>query len=113
MAVAFKDYYEVLEIPREASEADVKKAYRKLARKYHPDVNKEPDAEAKFKEATEAYEVLGDPENREKYDRLGKNWKQGESFSPPPGWENAHFEFHSDPEFTGGIPFCCYIRNFF
>ncbi len=105
MAVKFKDYYEVLGVDRDASQDDIKKAYRKRARKYHPDVNKEAAAEEMFKEAAEAYEVLGDPENRKKYDRLGANWKAGEEFTPPPGWENVHFEFHRDPQFTGGVPF--------
>jgi curved DNA-binding protein len=104
MAVKFKDYYEVLDVPRTASGDDIKKAYRKLARKFHPDVNKDAGAEERFKEATEAYEVLGDPDNRKKYDELGARWKAGEEFKPPPGWENVHFEFHRRP---GGmdIPF--------
>jgi curved DNA-binding protein len=103
MSVAFKDYYETLGVPRTASHEEVRKAYRKLARKYHPDVNKAAGAENKFKEAAEAYEVLGDADKRKKYDELGANWKQGQEFRPPPGWENAHFEFHGRPESTGGF----------
>lgn len=93
MSVRFKDYYEILGVPRNAKDADVKKAYRKLARKYHPDVNRAAGAETKFKEVSEAYEVLRDPAKRKRYDQLGANWKQGQAFTPPPGWENVHFEF--------------------
>jgi curved DNA-binding protein len=81
----FKDYYDTLGISREASEQDVKRAYRRLARKYHPDVSKEAEAEARFKEVGEAYEVLKDPEKRAAYDQLGANWKAGQEFRPPPG----------------------------
>ena len=77
MAVGFRDYYEALGVPRDASNEDIRRAYRKLARQYHPDVNKEPGAEDRFKEISEAYEVLRDPEKRERYDRLGANWKAG------------------------------------
>src|SRR5690606_10498316 len=82
----FKDYYEVLGVDRNASQDDIKRAYRRLARKYHPDVSKEPDAEARFKEVREAYEVLKDPEKRAAYDQFGENWKAGQDFEPPPGW---------------------------
>jgi len=89
MAVKFRDYYEVLGVPRGASEDDIRKAFRKLARQYHPDVAKDKKgAEDKFKEINEAYEVLSDPEKRKKYDQLGANWKQGAEFRPPPGWQN-------------------------
>src|SRR6266850_198892 len=88
MPVEFKDYYATLGVPRSASEDDIKKAFRKLARQYHPDVAKDKKtAEAKFKEINEAYEVLSDPEKRKKYDELGANWKQGAGFEPPPGWQ--------------------------
>ena len=85
----FKDYYATLGVPRDASADDIKRAYRKLARKYHPDVSKEADAEAKFKELGEAYEVLKDPEKRKAYDQFGKDWKAGQEFRPPPGWESS------------------------
>ena len=83
----FKDYYETLGVTRAASQDDVKRAYRRLARKFHPDVSKESNAESRFKEVGEAYEVLKDPEKRAAYDRFGKDWKQGQEFRPPPGWE--------------------------
>jgi curved DNA-binding protein len=89
MPVQYKDYYETLGVSRSASEADIKKAFRKLAREYHPDVAKDKKrAEEKFKEINEAYEVLSDPANRKKYDELGANWKSGAEFRPPPGWED-------------------------
>jgi curved DNA-binding protein len=83
----YRDYYKVMGVARDASADDIKRAYRKLARKYHPDVSKEPNAEERFKEVGEAYEVLKDPEKRAAYDQLGANWQQGESFRPPPGWQ--------------------------
>lgn len=88
----YKDYYKILGISREASQEEVKRAYRTLARKYHPDVSKEPDAEARFKEIGEAYEVLKDPEKRAAYDQLGSQWRAGQDFRPPPDWD-AHFDF--------------------
>jgi curved DNA-binding protein len=89
MAVRYKDYYESLGVARTASDAEIKKAFRKLAREYHPDVAKDKKkAEEKFKEINEAYEVLGDPAKRKKYDELGPNWKQGSEFQAPPGWGN-------------------------
>lgn len=90
----FKDYYKLLEIDRTATADDIKSAYRKLARKYHPDVSKEPGAEARFKEIGEAYEVLQDPEKRAAYDQLGNRWRAGQEFTPPPEW-GAGFEFTS------------------
>jgi curved DNA-binding protein len=89
MAVKFQDYYEILGVPRNATQEKIQSAYRKLARKYHPDLNKEKSAEEKFKQVGEAYEVLGDPEKRKKYDQLGRNWQMGDDFSPPPGWEQT------------------------
>ena len=88
----FRDYYEIMGVDRNATQDEIKRAYRKLARKYHPDISKDPDAEARFKEMGEAYEVLKDPEKRAAYDQLGKNYKAGQDFTPPPGWD-AGFEF--------------------
>ena len=92
MSVDFEDYYEVLGVDRDASQEEIQKAYRKKARKYHPDVSDEADAEEMFKKVNEAHEVLKDPETRKKYDQLGKNWKQGQGFEPPPGWGDGGWE---------------------
>src|SRR5580704_835471 len=94
----YKDYYAILGVDRAAGAEDIKKAYRKLARKYHPDVSKEPNAEEKFKEVQEAYEVLKDDKKRQAYDQLGSQWQSGQEFRPPPGWK-----VYSD--FEGGSPF--------
>ena len=88
----FKDYYKVMGVARDATDAQIKQAYRKLARKYHPDVSKEKDAEARFKELGEAYEVLKTPEKRAAYDQLGQGPRPGENFRPPPDWGSG-FEF--------------------
>ena len=87
----YKDYYEILGVKRDASEAEIKSAYRKLARKYHPDVNKTKEAESKFKDINEAYEVLSDKAKRQRYDSLGSNWQGGQSYTPPPGFEQFNF----------------------
>jgi curved DNA-binding protein len=120
MAVKFKDYYEILGVSRNATDDEIKKSFRKLARKYHPDVAKDKkEAEARFKEINEAYEVLGDPEKRKKYDELGANWKSGADFRPPPGWEQfaggfgrggkgGDFEFH-----FGGTGFSDFFEQLF
>ena len=117
MPVEFKDYYKVLGVPRNASEEDIKKAFRKLARQYHPDVAKDKKgAEEKFKEINEAYEVLGDPENRTKYDELGASWREDGSFRQAPGRQGRgrrpggeeSFEFHVD-----GTGFSDFFEQFF
>jgi curved DNA-binding protein len=97
--VEFKDYYQTLGVPREASADDIRKAFRRLARKYHPDVSKEADAEARMKEVNEAYAVLSDAEKRAAYDQLGRGYRPGEEFRPPPDWD-AGFEF-SHRDFQG------------
>ena len=94
----YQDYYHILGVSRTASAEDIKKAYRRLARKYHPDVSKEAGAEERFKEVAEAYEVLRDPEKRAAYDQLGSNWRAGQEFRPPPGWQ-------SRSRGPGGAPF--------
>ncbi len=123
MPVRYKDYYEILGVPRTASEIEIKKAFRKLAREFHPDVAKnKKQAEEKFKELNEAYEVLGNPAKRKKYDELGPNWSSGSEFRPPPGWDShtarggfpgrgpqgEEFEFH-----FGGTGFSDFFEQLF
>ena len=107
----FKDYYQIMGVSRDASQDEIKRAYRRLARKYHPDVSKETDAEARFKDIGEAYEVLKDPEKRAAYDRFGKEWKAGQDFRPPPDWK-PEFTFHGG-EFTGGSGFSEFFETLF
>ena len=113
----YKDYYKILGVERDAKEADIKTAYRRLARKYHPDVSKESNSEEKFKEVGEAYEVLKDPQKRQAYDQLGANWKSGQNFNPPPGWEdiftNAGFSAGSTAGGFGGSGFSDFFESMF
>ncbi len=117
----FRDYYEVMGVGRDAALDEIKRAYRKLARKYHPDVSKDNDAEKKFKEVGEAYAVLKDTEKRAAYDQLGQNWKSGQEFRPPPDWDEG-FEFGgrggftnagTDGGFGGGEQFSDFFENLF
>ncbi len=120
MPVEFKDYYAILGVPRDATEEQIKQAFRRLARQYHPDVAKDKKlAEEKFKEINEAYEVLGDPVKRRRYDQLGANWKAGMGFEPPPGWESRAGRWTS-PDGTetfefrfGGTGFSDFFEQFF
>lgn len=91
MGVSYKDYYKILGIERSAASEQIRKAHRKLAKKYHPDINKEAGAEQKYKDVNEAYEVLKDPDKRQKYDTLGADWEQGQDFTPPPGWQEMSY----------------------
>src|SRR4051812_14962489 len=103
MSVKYRDYYEVLGVSRTATEDEIKKAYRKLARKYHPDVNPgDKTMEEKFKEINEAYEVLSDPEKRKKYDQLGSNWKAGSDVRGQSGWQNVNVEYGDMGDIFGG-----------
>ncbi len=98
----YKDYYRTLGVERDATQDAIKKAYRRLARKYHPDVSQEPQAEQRFKEANEAYEVLKDPQKRAAYDQLGAQWRSGQDFRPPPGWQQG-FEFRQGGDHSAGF----------
>lgn len=110
----YKDYYKILGVERSADEAKIKSAYRKLARKYHPDVNKSPDAVAKFKDINEAYEVLSDREKKSRYDSLGANWQQGANFTPPPGFEGFNFNQGGFSQgFSGGGDFSDFFSSIF
>jgi len=110
--VEFKDYYKVMGLARDATDAQIKKAYRRLARKYHPDVSKEKDAEARFKELGEAYEVLKSPEKRAAYDQLGPGHRAGEDFKPPPDWGSG-FEFAGAGAGAGGSNYSDFFDTLF
>lgn len=110
----YKDYYKILGVDRDATEAKIKSAYRKLARQYHPDVNKSPDAVNKFKDINEAYEVLSDKEKKSRYDSLGANWQQGANFTPPPGFEGFNFnQAGGFSQFSGGGDFSDFFSSIF
>jgi curved DNA-binding protein len=108
----FKDYYQTLGVTRGASAEEIKRAYRKLARKYHPDVSKEKDAEARFKEVKEAYEVLKDPDKRATYDQLGRHYRPGQQFRPPPDFEQ-HFSFGGGQRFQDLNGFSDFFSSLF
>jgi curved DNA-binding protein len=109
----FKDYYEILGVPRTATQDEIKRAYRKLARKYHPDVSKEPMAESRFKEVGEAYKVLKETDTRAAYDQMGSKWKSGQDFQPPPDWDSG-FEFAGrDFAESGGGEFSEFFETLF
>jgi curved DNA-binding protein len=110
--VEYKDYYRILGVPRRATQDEIKKAYRLLARKYHPDVSREADAEERFKEVAEAYEVLKDPKKRAAYDQLG-SWQPGQEFRPPPDWERQFRGFEFDLGGTGGADFSDFFSELF
>lgn len=110
--VKYKDYYAILGVPRQSSDKEIKAAYRKLARQYHPDANKGKDAEEKFKEIAEAYEVLKDPDKRKRYDMLGSNWKAGAEFRPPPDFSGFSFDF-GNFDFAKGSPFSDFFEMLF
>ena len=110
----YKDYYEILGVKRDSTEQEIKSAYRKLARKYHPDVNKTKEAEQKFKDINEAYEVLGDKEKRQRYDSLGSNWQNGANYTPPPGFEQFNFNQGGAQSFNfGGSGFSDFFSSLF
>ena len=111
----YKDYYDVMGVARDVTQDEIKRAYRKLARKYHPDVSNEPEAEERFKSVGEAYAVLKDPEKRAAYDQLGPQWQSGQEFRPPPDWDQ-NFEFRgggSPGAADGGADFSDFFSSLF
>src|SRR5437667_11349 len=114
MAVKFKDYYEVLGVKRNATDEQIRQAYRKLARKHHPDVNPgDRVAEERFKDINEANEVLSDPVKRKRYDQLGPNWKDGAEFTPPPGWGRVNVQFDDLGSMFSGSSFSDFFETLF
>jgi curved DNA-binding protein len=107
----YKDYYKIMGVSRNASQDEIKRAYRQLARKYHPDVSQDPEAEQKFKDIGEAYEVLKDPQKRAAYDQLGANWQAGAGFQPPPNWGGG-FDFKTDG-FDDNLDFGDFFESLF
>lgn len=119
MSVKFQDYYAILGVARDATREEIQRAYRKLARKHHPDIDKSPGATQRFAQIGEAYEVLKDEKKRKRYDALGARWKDGEEFTPPSGWQEFHFEPGADPrafegfDFGGPSGFSSFFEAFF
>lgn len=114
MAVEYKDYYKILGVQKSASKEEISKAYKKLARKYHPDLNQgDKKAEESFKEINEAHEVLKDPEKRKLYDQLGPNWQHGQNFKQPPGFEGMRFNFGGSGADFGGSGFSDFFETLF
>lgn len=117
MSVKFQDYYATLGVARDASEEEIRRAYRKLARKHHPDVDKSAGATQRFAQIGEAYEVLKDKKKRERYDALGANWKEGQDFTPPSGWQDVRFGQGAGGGFEGfefgGSGFSSFFETFF
>lgn len=114
MSVSYKDYYKILEVGRNATTEEIDKSYKKLARKYHPDLNQgDSKAEEKFKEVNEAHEVLKDPQKRKLYDQLGPNWKDGQNFQGAPGFENFQFNFQGGQGGFGGGDFSDFFEMLF
>ena len=109
----YKDYYKILGVKRDASAEEIKRAYRKLAHKYHPDVSKEPNAEDRFKEINEAGEVLRDPEKRAAYDQLGSGWRAGEEFRPPPGFDGFQARYSQGFDTSGLGGFSDFFESLF
>src|SRR5512143_4355264 len=114
MSLEYKDYYKILGVSRTATDDEIRKAFRKLARQYHPDVAKnKAGAEDKFKEINEANEVLSDPEKRKRYDQLGPNWKNGAEFTPPPGWGGVNVQFDDLVSIFSGGGFSDFFETLF